>query len=90
MGVKAAVKDPMAIDPELARERRRLLGMEIKDAFRQHRNSRSLADAVLLITERYGEEEKELKLEAFKNHLASSPKPRPKERWSPPQFKVLP
>jgi hypothetical protein len=44
--------------------------------------SRRKADAILLMTEQYREEEKELKLEAFKNHLASIPPTPRKKPWS--------
>jgi hypothetical protein len=60
MGVKAAVKDPMAIDPELARERRRLLGTKLLTAAhrRHRRTSRHL-------------QKKEMKTRFFK-HLVNS------------------
>jgi hypothetical protein len=70
------------LPPEVEKERRQVLGEAIKDAVKQHRNSRLLADAVLGLVEAYRKADRELRTGAFKEHLASfKPEPRRKP-WS--------
>ena len=81
-------KDPIAIAPELVKKRKLLLGIAIKDAVKQYRNSRSLADAILLMIEQYRKEEKELKLEAFKKPSRFDSANAAKEIMVVPQFET--